>query len=77
MVIPFDDLSPAELSCELREFVAALDLDGTIFRSNHASNYLPLAGSFPKDQARLVEELDAVIAAEDPRHYRPEWARGL
>jgi len=73
----FDDLSPAELSCELREFVAALDLDGTIFRSNHASNYLPLAGSFPKDQERLVAELDAVIASEDPRSYRPEWARGL
>ena len=73
----FDDLSPAELSLELRTFVAALDLDGTIFRSNHASNYLPLAGSFPKDQERLVAELDAVLASEDPRSYRPEWARGL
>ena len=54
-----------------------LDLDGTIFRSNHASNYLPLAGSFPRDQERLVAELDLVIESENPRDYRPEWARGL
>lgn len=73
----FEDMAPAELSRELRTFVAALDLDGTIFRSNHASNYLPLAGSFPRDQERLVAELDLVIESENPRDYRPEWARGL
>ncbi|MDF1798330.1 MAG: radical SAM protein [Planctomycetota bacterium] len=73
----FEDMDPAELSLELRTFVAALDLDGTIFRSNHASNYLPLAGTLPRDQPRLVAELDQVIASENPRSYRPEWARGL
>ena len=73
----FEDMAPAELSRELRTFVAALDLDGTIFRSNHASNYLPLAGSFPRDQERLVAELDLVIESENPSDYRPEWARGL
>lgn len=73
----FDDLTPAELSLELRTFVAALELERTIFRSNHASNYLPLAGNFPKDKARLVAELDAVLASEDPKNYRPEWVRGL
>ncbi len=73
----FDDLTPAELSLELRTFVANLELEGTIFRSNHASNYLPMAGNFPKDKERLVAELDSVLAAEDPRNYRPEWSRGL
>jgi len=73
----FDDLTPAELTLELRTFVAGLELDGTVFRSNHASNYLPLGGTLPKDKARLVAELDAVLVAEDPRNYRPEWVRGL
>jgi radical SAM superfamily enzyme YgiQ (UPF0313 family) len=73
----FEDMAPEELSIELRTFVANLDLDGTIFRSNHASNYLPLAGNFPRDKDRLVAELDAVLAEDDARSYRPEWSRGL
>lgn len=73
----FDDLTPAELTLELRTFVAGLELKSTIFRSNHASNYLPLGGTLPKDKQRLVAELDAVLVSEDPRNYRPEWVRGL
>jgi len=73
----FDHLEPAELAAELREFVAGLELDGAIFRSNHASNYLALAGTLPKDKRRLLDALDAVLA--DPAHapFRPEWSRGL
>ncbi|MCC6409029.1 MAG: radical SAM protein [Planctomycetes bacterium] len=72
-----DDLAPIELARELREFLAALRLDGTVFRSNHASNYLALGGTLPKDQAKLVAALDAVLG--DPRNarFRPEWTRGL
>lgn len=73
----FEDMSPQELTVELRNFVAALDVKSTIFRSNHASNYLPLAGTFPKDQPRIVAELDQTLSASDGRRYRPEWARGL
>ncbi|MFT6361899.1 MAG: radical SAM superfamily enzyme YgiQ (UPF0313 family) [Planctomycetota bacterium] len=73
----FENMTPEELSVELRTFVAHLELDGTVFRSNHASNYLPLAGNFPRDKARLVAELDGVIAEDDSRSYRPDWVRGL
>jgi radical SAM superfamily enzyme YgiQ (UPF0313 family) len=72
-----DELSPVELARELREFLAALDLDGAIFRSNHASNWLALAGTLRKDQARLVAALDRVLAAPDAARFRPEWRRGL
>jgi hypothetical protein len=50
---------------------------GTVFRSNHASNYLSVAGTLPKDKARMLEMLDAVL--RDPRNarFQPEWARGL
>jgi len=71
------DMAPAALAHELRTFLAGLELTGTIFRSNHASNYLALAGTLPKDQARLLAELDEALA--DPRHapFRAEWQRGL
>jgi radical SAM superfamily enzyme YgiQ (UPF0313 family) len=72
-----DHLDPLELAAELRTFLAGLELQGSIFRSNHASNYLALSGTLPKDQAALVAALDALLA--DPRRarFRPERLRGL
>ena len=72
-----DHLDPVELACELREFLAGLELDGSIFRSNHASNYLALAGTLPKDKERLVAGLDEVLADPDRARFLPEWMRGL
>ena len=54
-------------------------LDGlelkVIFRSDHASNYLPLKGTLPKDRDRLLAQLGAAQSGEVA--LRPEWARGL
>jgi len=72
-----DHLDPLELARELREFVSDLDLRGSIFRSNHASNYLTLAGSLPKDKQRLVAQLDAVLADPERARFTPDWMRGL
>ncbi|HJP01920.1 MAG TPA: radical SAM protein [Planctomycetota bacterium] len=72
-----DELAPIELARELRTFLAALELEGTVFRSNHASNYLALAGSLPRDRDSLVAALDAVLADPDQASFRPEWSRGL
>lgn len=72
-----DELTPVELARELRELVAALELDGTVFRSNHASNYLTLAGTLPKDKAKLVAALDFVLARPERAPFVPEWRRGL
>ena len=73
----FEVLEPLVLARELREFVAGLDLKRSIFRSNHASNYLSVAGTLPKDKAAMVAALDHVLA--DPAHapFKPEWGRGL
>ncbi|MEK6796269.1 MAG: radical SAM protein [Spirochaetota bacterium] len=38
---------------ELSEFIARVECT-TIFRANHASNYLPLEGRLPRDRERLV-----------------------
>lgn len=72
-----DELDPVELAAELREFLAGLELKGSIFRSNHASNYLALAGTLPKDKAKLVALLDEVLASPQAAPFVPEWMRGL
>lgn len=72
-----DELDPLELARELRELLAHLELDGSVFRSNHASNYLALAGTLPKDKAKLVGALDLVLASPERARFRPDWLRGL
>ncbi len=50
---------------ELRTFISHLDLPGgAVFRSNHASNQLPLGGRLNADRERLVALVDQVL--EDP-----------
>jgi radical SAM superfamily enzyme YgiQ (UPF0313 family) len=62
----------------LRELRTMVDLarptDAT-FRTNHASNYLPLGGKLPRDRERIVAVIDAALAGKVP--LRPERARGL
>lgn len=60
---------------ELREFVALVAPTDAIFRTNHASNYLPLSGRLPRDRERLLELLDGALSGAVP--LTPEWARGL
>lgn len=72
-----DDLSPLELARELREFIAGLELLGSVFRSNHASNYLAISGNLPRDRARILAALDHVLAHPDQAPFVPEWRRGL
>jgi radical SAM superfamily enzyme YgiQ (UPF0313 family) len=72
-----DELAPLELARELRDFLAGLDLAGSIFRSNHASNYLALAGTLPKDKPRLVAALERVLSDPGQARFRPDWSRGL
>ncbi len=60
---------------ELRTIVALAAPTDTIFRTNHASNYLPLAGRLPRDRERILATVDRALAGEIA--LRPEWARGL
>ncbi len=60
---------------ELRIFIAEAQPTDAIFRTNHASNYLPLSGRLPRDRERLLDLLDAALDGRIP--LRPDWARGL
>jgi radical SAM superfamily enzyme YgiQ (UPF0313 family) len=60
---------------ELRTIVERARPTRALFRTNHASNYLPLGGELPRDRARIVEVIDAALAGQIP--LRPEAHRGL
>jgi radical SAM superfamily enzyme YgiQ (UPF0313 family) len=73
----FQLMQPEALLQEIRAILLHLEgLSGCIFRTNHASNYLPLAGTLPKDRERLLRTLDAAL--ERGREVlRPEAWRAL
>lgn len=71
----FRELNPRELVGEAYEIIKGLELTRTVFRSNHASNHLPLEGRFPKDKGRLLAELEQ--GRKGQRWLRPEFFRGL
>ncbi|MDE2599502.1 MAG: radical SAM protein [Rhodocyclaceae bacterium] len=60
---------------ELRTFVGALELDQTVFRSDHASNQLALKGTLGKDKAALLTQIDTAIKAPEQAQLRPVWIR--
>ncbi len=60
---------------EVRWFIEDAAPTNAIFRTNHASNYLPLAGRIPRDREKLLEVLDAALDGDIA--LRPEWMRGL
>ena len=70
----FSYLTPKETMEELKLFIKNVDSEGTVFRSNHASNYISLAGTFNKDNERLLAQIEQ---AEKRNVYKPENYRGL
>jgi radical SAM superfamily enzyme YgiQ (UPF0313 family) len=60
---------------ELRVLVAESNPSDTIFRSNHASNYLPIGGRLPRDREVILQQIDAALSGRMP--CRAEWFRGL
>jgi radical SAM superfamily enzyme YgiQ (UPF0313 family) len=71
----FKELDARELLQECYEIMGGLELRHTVFRSNHASNYLPLEGTFPKDKSALLETLKSALAGN--ARLRPDFSRGL
>lgn len=73
----FCPMNPEESLEELRLLIEQLDLSECVFRTNHASNYLPLAGTLNRDQRNLLDLLESVLGSKDQTPLRPEYLRGL
>ena len=70
-------LTLPELFQEMEAFLERLELKRTVFRSDHASNWLVLKGTLGADKERLLQQVRAAIAQPQDAHLRPAWARGL
>ena len=65
------------LFLELKHFISNLQLEKTVFRSDHASNYLPLKGTLGKDKQAMLAQIDQALYQPDTVRLRQEWQRGL
>jgi len=73
---PFEFQDDDGILAEQELFVSRLaPASPVIFRSNHASNALPLTGTLPKDKEKLLASIHA--AREGSLSLRPGWARSL
>ncbi len=73
----FEPLDQAGLFNEMEMLLEHLQLENTIFRSDHASNYLVLKGILGRDKARLLEQVRTAIRQPQQASLREEWQRGL
>jgi radical SAM superfamily enzyme YgiQ (UPF0313 family) len=74
---PFRQLTQHELFTEMEFLLSELELERTIFRSDHASNYLVLKGILGNDKAVLLAQVRHALQQPKDANLRQEWQRGL
>ena len=73
----WEPLNQAELFAEVQMLLQGLELKRTVFRSDHASNWLVLKGTLGVEKDRLLKEVRLAIDSPQSARLRPDWARGL
>jgi radical SAM superfamily enzyme YgiQ (UPF0313 family) len=73
----FELPGPFEVLDELKIILEHCCLEGTEFRSNHASNYLPIKGRFPEDKPAMIALIEQIIQSGDRSYLRPDYLRAL
>ena len=67
-------LKPQEVLEEMKLFISNVDSEGTVFRANHASNYIPLVGTFNRDKEALLAQ---IAEAEKRNMFKSDYFRAL
>ncbi len=67
-------LGPDEVLKELKDIVVGLELTDCLFRANHASNYHPIGGRFPRDKAMMIAQIERALSGSE---FKPEYFRRL
>ncbi len=57
----YEQQSLLELAKELQIFIEPLELQASIFRSNHVSNHLVLEGTLGKDKLKILEQIENAL----------------
>jgi radical SAM superfamily enzyme YgiQ (UPF0313 family) len=75
----FNEMRSVEILKELKTFMEHIDFSNKnancIFRSNHASNYLPLKGVLERDKEKIIATINYGLSNTDA--LRPEFYRAL
>jgi len=75
----FIEMNSNEILNELKIFIDAVNFKNKnancVFRSNHASNYLPIRGILEEDKAKILETID--FGLKNKEALRPEYYRAL
>ena len=71
----FELLGPREVAIETLLMLENLDCEGTVFRSNHASNYLSLAGTLNRDKDKMIKQVE--MALDGKLNFKKEMYRGI
>ena len=71
----YEPLEQYDLFREIQTFIKHLELKDTVFRSDHASNYLVLKGYLGADKQAMLSQIDLALKGAIP--LRQEWQRGL
>ncbi len=67
-------LDPQEVLDETELFIRNVDAEGTVFRSNHASNYIALGGTLNADRAQILAQIET---SRKRSKFRPDVFRGI
>lgn len=61
----FTQLSPEEILLETLDLIKGVELNGTVVRSNHVSNYAHVSGVLNKDKAAIIRQLEVALENTD------------
>ena len=70
----FTVLTPVEVLKETELFLQHIDSEGSVFRMNHASNYLTLKGTLNADRQALLDKVQRGLQGQG---LKPEFLRAL
>lgn len=70
----FTLLNDEEILDEMKRFIVQVDSEGTVFRSNHASNPVPVRGTFNRDRVDMLRQIEE---ARRWQAYRPRAWRDI
>lgn len=75
--LQWEPLEQQGLFVEMERLIDALELKRTVFRSDHASNWLVLKGVLGAEKDRLLHEIADAIHQPGATSLRAAWQRGL
>lgn len=73
----YEPMDMVDLFTEMKIFIEHTQLHATIFRSDHASNYLVLNGILNRDKTHFITQIENAIKNPIGLGLRKEWQRGL